>query len=368
MSNGVSGWPPIPSWEVNQLQSLASSNQLYGVDPLYLAVIVQEESAGVGGGINPSGYGGFFGLGANDTYPGGTVSTATLQSTSQQSFTQQAQIAASAFASYLQGAGGNPVAAEQYYQTGSYSGKQSSGAALMSQYTSGLAPIAAYTTAATTSSSGGIPAGSLSPFGVPTTVPSAPSFGYDPLSDLGSAFVWLGQFSAWAVFTTLVFVVGTALLLTGVTMFGVVLLGPVTGPVLQTVGGKTPVGRATKAGARRLRSPAGSSSGAGPPPPTPEEMETGTFERGRTEGRHQAIRSAGRETGRREITGARRQAMEQRERQEGFPSDYEPPRPLSKSYGQRRQERTMASDEARRAKRREAERRRRAFKKTGRSR
>ena len=83
----------IPGWENQQLNQLYQSGQLYGVDPQILAGIDQAESSGQGGSINPQGYGGFFGLGANSTYPGGQSSPGLLQ-------------------------GGNIYEAEQAYQQG----------------------------------------------------------------------------------------------------------------------------------------------------------------------------------------------------------------------------------------------------------
>ena len=108
----------IPGWENQQLNQLYQSGQLYGVDPQILAGIDQAESSGQGGSINPQGYGGFFGLGANSTYPGGQSSPGLLQGTSQQAFDQQAQLAANDFAGLMNSYGGNIYEAEQAYQQG----------------------------------------------------------------------------------------------------------------------------------------------------------------------------------------------------------------------------------------------------------
>jgi hypothetical protein len=114
--------PSIPSWEWSELQNLGSAGDLSGVNPLAIGAIDQAESSGVGGGINSAGYGGFFGLGEDSTYPGGSPSPALLEATSTSAFDTQAEIAASAFNEYLTEAGGDPVAAEEIYQTGSASG------------------------------------------------------------------------------------------------------------------------------------------------------------------------------------------------------------------------------------------------------
>jgi hypothetical protein len=132
----TTSWPSLPSWQQSELEQLGASGQLSGVNPLVLGVIDVEESAGQGGGINPQNYGGFFGLGRDKTYPGGTATGAMLSDPSQASFAQQAQIAASAFASYLGVAGGDPIKAEEIYQSGAASGP-TAGSNLLQQYLGG---------------------------------------------------------------------------------------------------------------------------------------------------------------------------------------------------------------------------------------
>jgi hypothetical protein len=113
----------LPPWELQQLGDLASQGQLSGVDPRILAGIDIAESSGQGGGINQQGYGGWFGLGSNTTYPGGwQTSPQELSSTSPQAFDAQAATAAAEFASLLQSHGSNPYLAEQAYQGGSSEG------------------------------------------------------------------------------------------------------------------------------------------------------------------------------------------------------------------------------------------------------
>lgn len=126
-------WPPIPSWQSADLQTLAAQGRLSGVSPLILGVIDQEESGGRGGGINSSGYGGFFGLGAGSKYPGGTATAQLLQGTDPSSFDQQATIAASAFAAYQQQQGGDPIKAEEVYQSGR-AGTPTPGSKLLAGY------------------------------------------------------------------------------------------------------------------------------------------------------------------------------------------------------------------------------------------
>ena len=113
---------PIPKWEIAQLENLSGAGQLSGVNPLDLALIDQAESSGSGGGINSSGYGGWFGLGVGKQYPTGSINTGTMRSTTPQAFDQQASVAAGEFASLLGQHGGNPVKAEIAYQGGSTEG------------------------------------------------------------------------------------------------------------------------------------------------------------------------------------------------------------------------------------------------------
>jgi hypothetical protein len=108
-------------------------------------------------------------------------------------------------------------------------------------------------TSLTSASSGSSSSGAFG--GVPDTPPPVPNFGLNPFTDIGNAFAWTAEFGAWAVFTSLVFLVGMGLLITGGVMIGVVLLGPVTGPAVSAAGGMTPVGRGAKVvkGAGRAR-------------------------------------------------------------------------------------------------------------------
>lgn len=59
-----------PAWQVADLQQLAASGQLFGLNPAVLTGVAENESGWEvrGAGINPEGYGGFYGLGANSTY------------------------------------------------------------------------------------------------------------------------------------------------------------------------------------------------------------------------------------------------------------------------------------------------------------
>lgn len=103
-----------PTWQTSDLASLSSSGLLSGVNPDILGAIAQEESGfeNNGAGVNSSGYGGYFGLSTSQ------VPTSTLETNSQTSFEQQAEIAAADFNSYLDETGGNVASAESIYQTG----------------------------------------------------------------------------------------------------------------------------------------------------------------------------------------------------------------------------------------------------------
>lgn len=154
---GSVNWAPIPAWQITQLQQLSANNQLSGLPPQLLAVIVQEESGGQGGGINPSGDGGYFGLQQSATYPGGNTTPGLLRDTSVSSFSTQAQIAASAFAGYLATTGGNLLNAEQIYQTGqpiSSGNPPSGGTQLVAQYFGSSTQLTGYNAQTTSSTSG----------------------------------------------------------------------------------------------------------------------------------------------------------------------------------------------------------------------
>lgn len=130
------GFPDLPSWQIQQLNSLAESGQLSGVPPQVLALIAKAESGGQGGSINSSGYGGFFGLAPNQNYSGNSVTTSQLQGTDVNSFSAQAITAAGLFRSLLNQFGGNPVAAEYAYQNGPNAGPggTTEGASLFQQF------------------------------------------------------------------------------------------------------------------------------------------------------------------------------------------------------------------------------------------
>lgn len=120
---------PIPAWQKAQLQQLSAQGALSGVNPLYLGLISGAESGwGNPGPYNSSGYGGYFGT----TQAESGVS----QPTSPSTYGAQAIAAARIFAAGLRAGGGNPVAAENYYQTGSV-GNSSNGASLFAQFLGG---------------------------------------------------------------------------------------------------------------------------------------------------------------------------------------------------------------------------------------
>ena len=181
----VPGWPPIPGWEQSDLEALGAAGQLSGVNPEALAVIDSAESSGSGGGINPEGYGGFFGLGASSTYPAGASSSALLSNPGEASFEQQAVLAASTFNSYLSQAGGNPVTAEEIYQTGKPTATPGEGASLMAQYlgtsSAGGSPSSSLTSATTA----GLNLNPFDLFGIPQAGASALVVERGPVSGQG---------------------------------------------------------------------------------------------------------------------------------------------------------------------------------------
>ena len=242
-------WPPIPASQITQLQDLAASNQLSGVPPQVIAVIDLAESSGKGGSINSEGYGGYFGLGANKSYPGGTTSTEMLTGTSPQDFSSQAVIAASAFASYLSSAGGNPVKAEQIYQTGSAGGSPGEGAKLMAQYTGGATVSTAAVSAATTAEN--------------ATTPSCTTvIGEGGVLGIGSATL-LNSCQAQEIMGAVLIGIGGLMLLAGVGILlievgkrspaiGAIVGGVAGGPVGAAVGGSIGERNQQRASERRI--------------------------------------------------------------------------------------------------------------------
>jgi hypothetical protein len=122
----MAGFPSgEPSWQVSDLEQLAANNQLYGINPLVLSGVAQNESGWevAGPGINAEGYGGFFGLGENSTYSyAGSSFTDTpqeLEDPSSGSFEEQAITAAAEIASLISSSGGNLEQALIEYTGGS---------------------------------------------------------------------------------------------------------------------------------------------------------------------------------------------------------------------------------------------------------
>lgn len=117
----------LPSWQTQQLDTLSSQGKLSGLPPSVLAAIDIEESGGYGGGINPQGYGGWFGLGV------GQAGSGLLGATDPAAFDAQAQMAAADYATQLQRYGGNTYQAETAYQNGSYNGSFSPGVSVFQE-------------------------------------------------------------------------------------------------------------------------------------------------------------------------------------------------------------------------------------------
>lgn len=110
----------MPQDQQDILTQLSGSGGLEGINPAVLAEIDQWESdfETAGAGVNSSGYGGYFGLGTAP-YPGGTLTTADLNTSSDAEFTKQAHIAASEVNSLLQQNNGDLQAAMNAYDGGS---------------------------------------------------------------------------------------------------------------------------------------------------------------------------------------------------------------------------------------------------------
>lgn len=126
---GSANWAPIPAQQQQWLNQLASTGQLSGIPPQYLAAMDWAESNGMGGAVNSKGYGGFFGLAPNTNYVNGSLSQSQLTGTDQASFNAQAVTAAAQLASLIKSNGGNVYAAESQYQGGG-----TEGASIMQTY------------------------------------------------------------------------------------------------------------------------------------------------------------------------------------------------------------------------------------------
>jgi hypothetical protein len=130
-------WPSgFPPWQQATLESLSSSGQLSGINPLIIAGVEQAETGGwSGGAINSSGYGGYFGESTADGPTAAQLQTGgagnTASPATQASYTVQAIDAARIFANLMQKYGGNVGAAETAYQQGSYHGSYSGGAGIV---------------------------------------------------------------------------------------------------------------------------------------------------------------------------------------------------------------------------------------------
>lgn len=112
--------PNLPSQYQTELAALDKSGKLSGVPPQILSYIMEAESGPSyeGGGYNPKGYGGWFGLSKGDLTDYGQ-DPSLLTDSSMQAFDVQAEVAAAMYAKLLTSNNGNPVAAENEYQTGS---------------------------------------------------------------------------------------------------------------------------------------------------------------------------------------------------------------------------------------------------------
>lgn len=104
-------WANIPLWQQQELQKLSAENMLSGVDPQILGAIDLAESHGIGGSVNSSGYGGYFG-----------TSSSTDTQTGTSAFDAQAVSAAGTFARMLEQFNNDPLAAENAYQLGPNAG------------------------------------------------------------------------------------------------------------------------------------------------------------------------------------------------------------------------------------------------------
>lgn len=248
--------PSIPAWEWTELQTLSGKGELDNISPTVLGSIDQAESSGQGGGINSSGYGGWFGLGENTTYPGQSAPTTPglLQSTTVQSFDAQAEIAADEFGSLLTKTGGNPITAEQDYQGGG-----TEGSSILAANLGNASPYSGANAVQTDAMTTGLDANPLNGFGIPGTIGGA----------LGGAAGAAGSAAvtgATAVLGTLIsplkqYIEDAGLIILGIVII-VVGLVVVAHAGLDAANGKTAQAKA----ARRQSSPAPRRSSSSPAP------------------------------------------------------------------------------------------------------
>ena len=139
-------WPVnTPNWVKQTLETEASAQQLTNVPPQLIAgysltqhrygTTGSKTGLGTGGPtwVNSSGYGGYFGLGATQPYPGGTPTRTELETASYSSFRNQASILASALAEYLKQYTGTAIKAVNVLTKGTPTGM--SGSAATIEYT-----------------------------------------------------------------------------------------------------------------------------------------------------------------------------------------------------------------------------------------
>lgn len=158
----------MPQWQQDALTQLSQSGQLSNLSPYILGGIEQAETSGwSGGGVNQSGYGGYFGLGPT-TYFGNKVTTqelmtggATSSKKTLASYQAQAKAAAADFAHWFN-ATGSVTKAETIYQQGGWSGTPSQGVQYVTAAVGSGGAQATDTTATLTSTAG---AGTLTGFG-----------------------------------------------------------------------------------------------------------------------------------------------------------------------------------------------------------
>ncbi len=114
-TGGVLPWARLPSWEQQQLETLAAQDQLSGVPPQVLSYIIAAEGS-TPGAINNSGFGSWFGLSKNQVPP------SVLSSTTHEAFDTEAKAAALDFSSQLSFTHGDLYQSEVNYQGGKIEG------------------------------------------------------------------------------------------------------------------------------------------------------------------------------------------------------------------------------------------------------
>lgn len=207
----------VPAPYIAELNKLSAAGQLSGVPPQVLTYIMEAESGPSykGGGWNGIA-GGWFGLETPDG-----LTQAQITDPSIASFDTQAIVAAKIYAKLLSGNGGNPVAAENEYQTGK-ANSSANGAGIFEHFGLQNEAGALLAGAVGNAEAGGVVPASPTP--VPGLTNGGVNVGVSTLSGLSGlesgVDTLLGDLTSSAFWKRIgIFTAGTALVIAGIALF-----------------------------------------------------------------------------------------------------------------------------------------------------